>query len=82
MWIKTQTRNCLINMENIDYICVDWGRKGISCKLKDESLLLLATYNTVDECNKVFDGIMMRMRSMFTIIELPLGGDIDKWYNG
>ena len=79
MWIKTQTRYCLMNMDNMDYICIDLPRKGIACKYKDESIMLLATYNTMEDCKKVFEGLNKATLANIPVVELPLGGDIDSW---
>ena len=79
MWIKTQTKFCLMNTDNIEYICIDLRRKGIACKCRDESLMILSTYNSMEECNKVFDGINKALFGGIPVVELPLGGDIDSW---
>ena len=80
MWIKTQIRYCLINTDNADYICIDIPRKGIACKLKNsENTLVIATYNTPEECMKVFAGINTALFGGIPVLELPLGGDIDSW---
>lgn len=86
MWIRTQTNAKILNTDNIVGIFID----AVPCQIKayiansseGDSVMLLASYNSMEDCKEVFDAIMLTITNpKFNYICLPLGSDVKGWIN-
>ena len=86
MWIRTQTSTKILNTDNIVGIYIDISTSQIKAYIANssegDSVMLLASYNTIEDCKEVFDAIMLTITNpKFNYICLPLGSDVKDWIN-
>lgn len=85
MWIIDQTGLLSVNTDSVSYINVEKKTNSIKATLdspgRDTVKVHLGTYQSLEDCKKVFETITIATPANMTI-RMPLGGDdIDKFVN-
>lgn len=76
MWIRTQNKQRIINTDQIASIYITSSGKNIRADMVDEGVFELGEYKDRDTCLKVLSEIEDCLRNMWSIYQMPLGGEV------
>lgn len=82
MWIKSQTKNMIVNSEQMIDIFIDKSGNRIMCETtRDGDFYVLGEYKDRDTCLKILDALISVIgHDECVYINMPLGGEVDSWY--
>lgn len=77
MLIINQTKDLVVNMDNVTYLWIEKKSCSIKCKVIGELALHLGTYQSLDDCKIILDRVIEAKNSMKTYVYyMPLGGAV------
>lgn len=74
MWIRTQSRTCLVNVNVIDTIAETQIYGAINSDYSEEPTYLLGEYKTEEEAMAVLDKIQKAIANMDDVFAMPEAG--------